>query len=241
MGIHGPARVRARQALDRVAVKVGSSDPSSSSSSPSPSSTPDEYSAYDAESPEDDVYNVTVRQLEGLEWSGVADPGIGGGGGSGALSLPWVALLGDALALLVFAWIGRASHGSGAGTAGLLNGETLTVALPFLVGWFPAAYATGGLRRGAVTGGPAHAVKVALPGWALGVPAGIALRSIFLVHHVPPPAFCAVTLAATAVLLGGFRAAYAASPIAPKPMELGTRKGNPLELFRLLQSLTKRW
>jgi len=214
---------------------------SSDSSSPSTASESDEYSAYDSEAPEDDVYNVTVRQLEGLEWSGVADPGIGKAAAGGALTVPLLALAGDALALLVFAWIGRASHGAGVGTAGLLDGETWMVALPFLVGWFPAAYFTGGLKRDAVTGGPGAALKAVLPGWAIGVPAGIALRSVFLVHHVPPPAFCAVTLVSTALLLGGFRAAYAASPAAPKAMETGTRKGNPLELFRLLQSLTKRW
>jgi Protein of unknown function (DUF3054) len=39
--------------------------------------------------------------------------------------------IGDALALLLFAWIGRASHGNAD-----LSGRVFATALPFLAGWF---------------------------------------------------------------------------------------------------------
>jgi hypothetical protein len=55
---------------------------------------------------------------------------------------------------------------------------------------------------------------------------------------VPPKPFVVVSLAATGVLLVGWRAWFASSAGGDAG---GNKKGNPLEFMGLLMSLTKRW
>ena len=156
-----------------------------------------------------------------------------------------IALLaaGDTAALLAFAAIGRQSHGEGLGL------EVLATAAPFVVGWFGAALAVGGYAKPAQRGGdPAAAAWTAAHVWALGVPAGLVLRSL-LRGYVPDATFLMVSMAATGVLTIGWRATLAAATPAPKePQTLREvldarkdRRGNPFEFLEMIVSMTRRW
>ncbi|KAF6263859.1 hypothetical protein COO60DRAFT_1457868 [Scenedesmus sp. NREL 46B-D3] len=175
-----------------------------------------------------------------------------------------VALLaaGDVAALLAFAAVGRVNHGEP-----LLDGGTLTTALPFIVavdppqrkhtlgnsyrlcgaGWFASAALLGGFSKQAQGGNAGAAAAAAAKTWALGVPLGIVIRSISR-GYVPAASFIYVALGATGVLMIGWRAALAA--VTPEAEELTPaqaaakrkdRSGGFLEGVQMIMSLTKRW
>ena len=150
---------------------------------------------------------------------------------------------GDLSVLLVFAAIGRASHGEPLGPADLMG-----TALPFALGWFPAAAALGGFGKAAQGGDVGAAARAALKSWAVGVPLGLALRSLAK-GYLPAPTFLGITMAVTGVMLVGWRAALAAAtPAAPPPKspaeqlrERKNKRGNPFEFLQLLSGLVRRW
>lgn len=156
-----------------------------------------------------------------------------------------VALLvgGDAAALLLFASIGRVSHGEGLSLFGALG-----TAWPFMVGFYGAAYLLDGYGKAAQGGNVASAAAAAAKPWALGIPAGLLVRSAAR-GYFPDPSFIAVSMAATGVFLVGWRAALAAAteeaadPQTPRE-QLDARKnkqGNIFEMVQMLTSLVKRW
>uniref|UniRef100_A0A7N0UXJ6 Uncharacterized protein n=1 Tax=Kalanchoe fedtschenkoi TaxID=63787 RepID=A0A7N0UXJ6_KALFE len=150
-----------------------------------------------------------------------------------------VALLagGDVLALLVFAAIGRFSHGFS-----VWDIETLRTADPFIAGWFLAAYFLGGYGEdGQGTNGLSKAVAVAAKSWALGIPLGLAIRAVFA-GHIPQLPFVLVSMGSTGFLLIGWRALlYSIFPNDKDKKSDVYRRGNPFELFELLTSLVRRW
>jgi hypothetical protein len=146
---------------------------------------------------------------------------------------------GDTLALLVFATIGRVSHHEA-----LTLATSFETALPFLVGWFATAPFLGGFGKEAQGGNVGSAVGAAAKSWIVAVPISIVIRSL-LRGYVPDKAFIIVSFVATALLLFGLRAAQAAVTPEGSSSSSGNarrnKKGNPLEFFSLLASLTKRW
>jgi hypothetical protein len=146
--------------------------------------------------------------------------------------------VGDTLALVIFATIGRVSHHEAVTLA-----SSFETALPFLVGWFATAPFLGGFGKDAQGGNVGSAVGAAAKPWIVAVPISIFIRSL-LRGYVPDKAFIIVSFVATAVLLLGVRAAQAAVTPESSASSTSTRKnkrGNPFEFFSLLASLTKRW
>jgi hypothetical protein len=76
--------------------------------------------------------------------------------------------VGDAVALLTFAAIGRGNHASS-------DGSVLLTAFPFLLSWFLCAPVLGAYRSSPSL---KQAVTTALPAWALSVPLGCLLRGL---------------------------------------------------------------
>ncbi|PNY12203.1 hypothetical protein L195_g008829 [Trifolium pratense] len=73
---------------------------------------------------------------------------------------------GDVLALLLFATIGRYSHG-----LSILDFETLHTADPFIAGWFLGAYFLGGFSEdGRGMNGLPKGVTATAKSWAVGIP-----------------------------------------------------------------------
>ena len=144
---------------------------------------------------------------------------------------------GDSAALVAFAAIGRASHGES-----LWPLELLSTAGPFLGAWLAAAPLAGGFSDAARGSQPGPAALEAAKSWAVGIPAGLALRAL-LKGQLPPVPFVLVTLLSTGVLLVGWRTALAALTPARDVSAAGrkSKQGTPLEFLQLLQGLTKRW
>lgn len=107
--------------------------------------------------------------------------------------------IGDALILLLFAAIGRSSHHQGGPVV-----ETVLVALPFLIGWFSAAWAQGVYRPEAFSSAPA-ALAITARTWLAGGIIGLIIRSV-AEHHLAPPTFVAIALGFNLVLLCAWHA-----------------------------------
>lgn len=155
-----------------------------------------------------------------------------------------VALLaaGDLAVLLAFAAIGRMNHGEPVAAA-----DTVSTALPFIIGWFTSGALLGGFSSAAQSGDTKAAATAAAKTWALGVPLGLVIRSVSR-GYVPATAFIGVSMGVTAVLMIGWRAALAA--VTPEAEELTpaqkaakrrNKSGNVLDGLQMVMSLVKRW
>eukprot|EP00775_Hariotina_reticulata_P010077 gene10077-10232_t len=155
-----------------------------------------------------------------------------------------VALLaaGDLAVLLMFAAVGRGNHGEPVTVS-----STVSTALPFIIGWFSSGSLLGGFDAAAQSGDTKAAVGAAAKTWAVGVPLGIVLRSISR-GYVPATSFMVVSMAATGVLMVGWRAALAALTPEAKPLtpaqlaaQRRNKNGGILEGIQMIMSLVKRW
>eukprot|EP00898_Chlorokybus_atmophyticus_P006978 jgi/Chlat1/7281/Chrsp58S06917 len=218
-------RHRAARWSRRVAASAGPESPSSPSTQQE--TTP-------AQSPSSTQQQQPIRvvrvEREEKAWEGVA--GVDKGEERDVLGRQAVLAIGDVGFLLLFAAIGRSSHGEG-----LAPWDVLQTAGPFIAGWLLASPVTGAYGKSARGSDVWQAVLIAGKTWGLGIPAGLLIRSATK-GYLPAQPFVLVTLATTFVTLVGWRAALAAS--APKPKG-GNRKGNPFEFIQLLTSLVKRW
>ncbi|KAL7154910.1 hypothetical protein ABFS83_03G035900 [Erythranthe nasuta] len=144
---------------------------------------------------------------------------------------------GDVAALLLFAAIGRLSHG-----LSVFDFETFKTADPFIAGWFLSAYFLGGYgEEGRGKKGIWKAVSAATKSWSLGIPLGVIIRAV-TIGHIPPTNFILVTMGSTAVLLVGWRALlFTIFPTDKGKKDDVYKRGSPFELFELLTSLVRRW
>lgn len=122
---------------------------------------------------------------------------------------PWrvVALVaGDALSFLIFAGVGRNTHGEVSGLAAL--GQVALTALPFALGWFLVSPWVGAFRRSA-TDTVRRMLQRTEIAWLASYPAALALRVLFDPKHQMPISFAIVILLANAVFLGLWRTVFA--------------------------------
>ncbi|GCF08328.1 DUF3054 domain-containing protein [Dictyobacter arantiisoli] len=113
----------------------------------------------------------------------------------------WSVLLGDALVFIIFAVIGRQSHGEDTGLTAALR--VIWTALPFALAWFLIAPFMGAFRRELMIEPRPMAKKTALA-WVAAWPVGVFLHFVFE-QHVPTVSttvsFGLVTLLSNLVLL----------------------------------------
>lgn len=122
---------------------------------------------------------------------------------------PWrvVALIaGDALSFLIFAGVGRNTHGEVSGLAAL--GQVALTAAPFALGWFIVSPWVGAFRRSATDTVRRMLQRTELA-WLASYPAALALRILFDPQHKMPISFAIVILLANAVFLGIWRTVFA--------------------------------
>jgi hypothetical protein len=112
---------------------------------------------------------------------------------------------GDIVALLVFAAMGRGSHGLASGLAAV--GETARTAAPFIIGWLAVAPWLGAFAP-AATRGVGPMLRVTLLAWLPALAAGALLRAA-AIGRLSPLSFYLVTLIVGLLLLAGWRAAFA--------------------------------
>jgi Protein of unknown function (DUF3054) len=114
--------------------------------------------------------------------------------------------LGDLLVFLVFATIGRRSHGEAASLSNLW--QIFLTALPFAAGWFLVAPFVGVYRR-VLMSDPRKMAQRTILAWILSWPVAMALRGIFVDHAIPPATFAVITLITNMILLFVWRWPYA--------------------------------
>ncbi|QBD81228.1 DUF3054 domain-containing protein [Ktedonosporobacter rubrisoli] len=107
-------------------------------------------------------------------------------------------VIGDALVFLIFAALGRRSHGEAAGLDALL--QIALTALPFALAWFVVAPFLKVYRRDVDTD-PLRMVKRTLLAWVCAWPVALILRSVFVDHAIVPLTFALISLLANALLL----------------------------------------
>lgn len=170
-------------------------------------------------------------------WQGVAQRDDGSQSATEVAKSCATLLAGDVAALLLFALLGRSSHGEA-----LLFSDVWSTALPFVAAWLLSAPFTGAFGDAARGSDVGAAAGAALKSCCVAGPAGLALRAVAQAR-APPPAFVAVALVATSLLLVGWRALAAArTPKRDRALAARTsRQGNPLEFLSLLSGLVKRW
>ncbi|CAD7700509.1 unnamed protein product [Ostreobium quekettii] len=190
--------------------------------------------------PRGEPIKVVPIETAGKEaWAGVAAVDKGEDT-MGSVMRVGLLVVGDAVGLLIFAAIGRISHGE------VLSLETIGTVLPFWIGWFAAAGLLGGYGKAARgEEGVLASAGAAAKCWAVGTPAGLLLRSLFK-GQLPPTSFAIVSCVATGAIMVGWRTALTAKAplkkLAPETSAgKGNRKGNAFEFLSLLGSLTKRW
>ena len=115
-------------------------------------------------------------------------------------------VIGDALCFLIFAAIGRGSHGEATGIAAIP--QVIVTALPFAAGWFLVSPFMGAFRRDVAAQPRTMAIHVALawvPSWLV----AMVLRGIFVDHGVPPVSFALVVLLFNLAILLAWRWLFA--------------------------------
>jgi hypothetical protein len=111
-----------------------------------------------------------------------------------------VAAVGDAVIILLFAAIGRASHHETANNPLL---HTAGTAAPFLVGWFAGSLIGGAYTREGLQGGRRGLIIVGRS-WLLGGLIGLTIRSV-LERRVVPVTFAIIALGFNLALLLAWR------------------------------------
>jgi hypothetical protein len=114
-------------------------------------------------------------------------------------------VVGDAVAFLIFAGLGRGQHQEATGLGAL--GEVALTALPFALGWFVVAPLLGAFRR-TVTSQPRAMLGRTALAWLAAWPVALLLRWAFT-GRVPPVSFALVTLVANTIILSLWRGTYA--------------------------------
>ncbi|MFQ3661514.1 MAG: DUF3054 domain-containing protein [Chloroflexaceae bacterium] len=112
---------------------------------------------------------------------------------------------GDVVALLVFAAIGRRSHGEAAGLGAIL--DVARTAAPFILGWLIAATLAGAYTPGR-TRGPGPMLLTTLIGWTGGLVLGAVFRAM-MIGRFSPISFYVITFLVALLILGGWRGVFA--------------------------------
>jgi hypothetical protein len=113
--------------------------------------------------------------------------------------------VGDALAFMIFAALGRASHSEAAGFAAIL--QVAETAAPFAIGWFVVA-PFAGTYRADIASRPRQMLERSALAWLLAWPIGLLLRALIRQTTIPL-SFALVTLITNLLILLGWRGLFA--------------------------------
>ena len=113
--------------------------------------------------------------------------------------------VGDALAFMIFAALGRASHSEAAGIAAIL--QVAETAAPFAIGWFVVA-PFAGTYRADIASRPRQMLERSALAWLLAWPIGLLLRALIRQTSIPL-SFALVTLITNMLILLGWRGLFA--------------------------------
>jgi hypothetical protein len=115
-------------------------------------------------------------------------------------------VIGDAIAFLIFAAVGRRSHGETASISSFL--QVAGTATPFALGWFIIAPLVGAYRCRQTTGVRKMAQWTALS-WLAAWPVALLFRGITVDRAVPPWTFMLISLISNMLFLEVWRVLFA--------------------------------
>ncbi len=113
-------------------------------------------------------------------------------------------VLGDLVALLLFAALGRSSHDRPPGAIPFVG--VISTAAPFIIGWFSVGAVLGAFKQSAVSSVRSAFLRAAGT-WLVAGPVGLLLRALFLQRGIPL-SFAVVVMSVNFVLLGAWRTLY---------------------------------
>lgn len=188
---------------------------------------------------EDDDYDdfnddAVEKEVRDTQWSGqsnVEETSVSLNNWNDVIDRPILAV-GDAVALLLFATIGRSNHGENVDLF-----ADLVTALPFLTAWFLISPLLGSYSRSATAVLGKVPQGLAL-GWASSLPVALAIRGLSK-GEIPPTPFIIVAMIATFTLLSLWRVLYIAAFGETSDDEF--RRAGFLEVFKMVGTLVKRW
>jgi hypothetical protein len=140
--------------------------------------------------------------------------------------------VGDLLALVAFAAVGRSNHGEGLDVTGLL-----ATAAPFVVSWFVISPFLGAFSRGATSSKGGAAVGL-LGGWAVSMPVALAVRGA-IKGEIPPTPFIVVSLVATLAFLTVWRVLFVS--LVGETSDKEYKSAGAFEVFKMIGTLVRRW
>ncbi len=140
--------------------------------------------------------------------------------------------IGDFLALVTFAAIGRNNHDEGLNVF-----ETIGTAMPFLLAWFGVSPFFGTFNRKATASVQSVFLQI-VPGWIVTIATAMTIRGV-IKGSIPPTPFIIVASVATFLLLSLWRAAYISLVGGTSDEEY--RQSGFLEVFKMIGTLIKRW
>jgi hypothetical protein len=115
-------------------------------------------------------------------------------------------VIGDAIVFLIFAAVGRRSHGEAASISSFL--QVAGTAAPFALGWFIIAPLVGAYRRRQTAGVRKMAQWTALS-WLAAWPVTMLFRGIVVDRTVPPWTFMLISLISNMLFLEIWRVLFA--------------------------------
>ena len=107
-------------------------------------------------------------------------------------------VIGDLICFLIFAALGRNTHGEASGFAAIP--QIILTALPFVAGWFLVSPFVGAFRHKILSQPRAMVIRTAVA-WLIAWPVAMLLRGIFVDHGIPPLSFALVVLLFNMLLL----------------------------------------
>jgi hypothetical protein len=107
-------------------------------------------------------------------------------------------VIGDLVCFLIFAALGRNSHGEASGFTAIP--QIIITALPFAAGWFLVSPFVGAFRHKIMAQPRSMVIRTAVA-WLLAWPVAMLLRGIFVDHGVPPLSFALIVLLFNMLLL----------------------------------------
>ena len=185
----------------------------------------------DSDSSDNDMIDRAVRDTKWTGQSDMEETTLSTNNWSDVSRRPGLAL-GDMLALLSFAAIGRNNHGEGLDIVGIAG-----TAAPFILSWFLVSPFLGSFSRGATSSKGGAPVGL-LGGWVVSMPLALGLRGLYK-GEIPPTPFIIVSMVATLVVLSIWRVLFVSLNGGTSDKEY--KSAGLFEVFKMVGTLVKRW
>ena len=185
----------------------------------------------DSDSSDNDMIDRAVRDTKWTGQSDMEETTLSTNNWSDVSRRPGLAL-GDMLAIMSFAAIGRNNHGEGLDVISIAG-----TAAPFILSWFLVSPFLGSFSRDATSTKGGAPVGL-LAGWVVSMPLALSLRGLYK-GEIPPTPFIIVSMIATLAILSIWRVLFVTLNGGTSDKEF--KSAGLFEVFKMVGTLVKRW